>query len=91
MCRRSWEGEGPGAREIIELASTGEDDDSNLRVAQDRQLLSLLQQPIPPLGKRHLPARRIIDPPNHYLPSPHAGPTSDLTRCCSIHKIKLFD
>ena len=63
--------ERPGAGEIVELAGAGEDHDSNLRVAQDRQLLCLLEQPVPPLREGHLPARRIVDPPYHNLPPPH--------------------
>lgn len=39
----------PGACKIIELAGAGEDHDSDLSIAQDRQLLRLLQQPVPPL------------------------------------------
>lgn len=47
----------PGACEIVELAGAGEDDDSDLSIAQDREFLGFLQQSIPPLRKRNLPAR----------------------------------
>ncbi|KAH7567622.1 hypothetical protein JRO89_XS07G0106000 [Xanthoceras sorbifolium] len=43
---------------IIKLAGAGEDHDSDLRVAQDRQLLRFLQQTVPSLRERHLPAPR---------------------------------
>ena len=61
----------PGARIFIELPGAGEDNQTNLGVAEDRQLFRLLKQPISSLRKRHLPARRVIDPSNHNLPSPH--------------------
>lgn len=60
-----------GGSEIIELVSAGEYDNSNFSIAKDPQLLGLLQQTVPPLRKRHLPARRVIDPPYRDLPSPH--------------------
>lgn len=62
----------PGcAGEIVEFAGAGEDDEGDVGVAEDSELLRLLQQSISPLRKRHLPARHVVDPPYHYLPSPH--------------------
>jgi hypothetical protein len=61
----------PGVGEVIEAAGAGEDDESDLRVAKDGELLGLLEQPGPALREGHLPARRVFDPLDHYLPSPH--------------------
>lgn len=62
----------PGTGVFIELAGAGEDDDSYIGVAKDRQFFRLLQQSAPPLRESHLSARRIIDPPDYNLASPHA-------------------
>lgn len=43
-----------------ELSGGGEDDESHLDVAENGELLRLLEQPPPPLRKRHLPRRRIV-------------------------------
>ncbi|CAA7387895.1 unnamed protein product [Spirodela intermedia] len=45
----------PVAAELEELAAVGEDDQGNLGIAKDGELVSLLHQPVPPLGERHLP------------------------------------
>lgn len=63
---------GPGASKIVELSSAREDHYSDFSIAQDRELLRFLQQSVPSLRKRHLSARRVIDPPYHYFPSPHS-------------------
>lgn len=55
----------------MEPAGAGEDDEADLRIAEDGELLGLLQQPAPPLREGHLPVRRVVDPPYHYLPPPH--------------------
>lgn len=62
----------PGAGILIQLAGAGDDDQTYFCVAQDPQLLRLLQKPVLTLGKSHLSARCVIDPSYHSLPSPHA-------------------
>lgn len=57
----------PGAGEVEEPAGGGEDDEGDLGVAEDGELLRLLEQPPPPLRERHLPRRRVVDLPNLYL------------------------
>jgi len=64
----------PGAGEIVEFSGAGEDHNSDFSIAQDRKLLRLLQQTVPSLRERHLPARGIVDPPYHDLTSPHTKP-----------------
>jgi hypothetical protein len=61
----------PGASEVIEATGAGEDDEADLGIAKDAELLGLLEQPSPALRERHLPARRVVDPLDLYLPSPH--------------------
>jgi hypothetical protein len=61
----------PGAGEIVEPTGAGEDDDTNLSIAENRKLLSFLQQSIPSLRERNLTARRVIDPLNRDLAPSH--------------------
>lgn len=68
----------PGACEIVKLAGAGEDDDSDLSIAQDREFLGFLQQSIPPLRKRNLPARWIVDPSYHNLSPSHLSPPKSI-------------
>lgn len=51
-----------GARELKKLAAVGEDDESDLSVAEHGELVSLLEEAIPPLGERHLPVDLVLDP-----------------------------
>lgn len=67
----------PHAGELVELPSRGEDDECDLGVAEDRQLEGLLEEAIPPLGERDLPARVILDPPHLGLPSHHCLKSED--------------
>ena len=54
-----------------EFAGGGEDDEADLGVAEDGELLGLLEQPPPPFGEGHLPRRQVVDPPDRYpLPLP---------------------
>lgn len=46
-----------------QLAGGGEDDERDLGVAEDGELLRLLEQAPPSLGERHLPRRRVVDLP----------------------------
>lgn len=61
----------PGASELVELSSTGEDDESDLGVAQHGELVSFLQQTVPPLGEGHLAVDLVLDPLQLNPPSPH--------------------
>lgn len=56
-----------------EFAGGGEDDKADLGVAEDGELLGLLEQAPPPLGEGHLPCRQVVDPPYRY-PLPLPGP-----------------
>jgi len=49
------------AGKLVGLAGRREDEEGNLGVAQNRQLVSFLQKPIPTLGERNLPTCRIFD------------------------------
>lgn len=49
----------------------GEEDEGDLGVAEDGELVGLLEQAVPPLGERHLPADLVLDPLKHHLASPH--------------------
>lgn len=42
------------AAELIKLATAGEDDETNLGIAQHRELIGLFEQPISSLCKCHL-------------------------------------
>ncbi|CAL1389578.1 unnamed protein product [Linum trigynum] len=67
------ESELPGIRRVLEeLPLGGEDDESHFRVAQNRDLMSLLQQTGPPLRERHLPVDLVLYPPQLHSPSPHS-------------------
>ena len=63
----------PGAGELVEPAGAGEDDDTNLSIAENRKLLGFLQESVPSLGESHLTTRRVINPldrdltPSHFL------------------------
>jgi hypothetical protein len=50
----------------------GEEDERDLGVAEDGELVGLLEQAVPALGERHLPADLVLDPLQHHLPGPHA-------------------
>ena len=73
-----------GGGELEEAAAGGEDDEGDLGVAEHGQLVRLLQQPVPPLGERHLPAYLVLDPLQLYFPSPHRSLSSSLSRALSL-------
>lgn len=60
----------PGGGVLVELAGGGEDEERHLRVAEQGELERLLEQPRPPLGEPHLPARLVLDPPQLHSPPP---------------------
>lgn len=51
-----------GARELVQLPRSGEDEERDLGVAQHGQLECLLQKPTEALGEGDLPARRVLNP-----------------------------
>lgn len=61
----------PGARVLVEAACAGEGHEADLGIAEDGELLGFLEDPVPPLGEGHLPARGVINPADHNLPPPH--------------------
>lgn len=56
---------------FIQAASGREDDQSDLSVAEDGELVGLLQQPIPALAEGHLAAGGVLDPLDLNLSPPH--------------------
>ncbi|RWW55010.1 hypothetical protein BHE74_00038385 [Ensete ventricosum] len=85
----------PGtAAELEQPAAAGEDDERDLGVAQDGQLVGLLEQPAPPLRERHLPVDLVLDPPQLDPPSPHvvveaeAKPSLFFTSFCFVARTK---
>jgi hypothetical protein len=64
---------------LIELALGGEDDDGDLGVAEDGDLVRLLEQPVPALGEGHLPVYLVLYPLQLHLASPHLAPICYLT------------
>lgn len=59
------------AAELKELATVGEDDERHLGITKNGQLISFLQQPIPPLGKCYLSIYLVLYPLQLYLPPSH--------------------
>jgi hypothetical protein len=83
----------PGTGEVEELPGGGEDDEPDVGVAEDGELLGLLEQPLPPLGEGHLPRRQVVDPPYRYpLPLPHHRssilPSTITYHCCNNGSIE---
>ena len=61
----------PGAGELEELAFAREDDESDLGIAKDREIMSLLHKPTAALRECHLARGRILDPLDLDLPTNH--------------------
>jgi hypothetical protein len=49
----------------------GEEDERDLGVAEDGELVRLLEQAVPALGEGDLAADLVLDPLQHHLPAPH--------------------
>ncbi|RWW35947.1 hypothetical protein BHE74_00059062 [Ensete ventricosum] len=65
-------GRAPGiGRVLAELALGGEDDEGDLGVAEDGDLVGLLEQPGSALGEGHLPIDLVLDPLQLHSPPPH--------------------
>ena len=60
-----------GATELVELAEVGDDNEGDLGVAEDGELVRLLEQAIPALGERHLPVDLVLDPLQLHPTPPH--------------------
>lgn len=56
---------------LINLSRGREDEKSNFSIAEDRQLESLLQKPISPLGEGHLPVCWVLYSLQLHFSSPH--------------------
>lgn len=54
-----------------ELAPAREDDESNLRIAEHRELVSFLEQTIPSLGECYLAVDFVLYSLQHHFSSPH--------------------
>lgn len=63
-----------GATELVELPPVGEDDQRDLSIAENRQLIGFLQQPISAFGECHLPVNLVLDPLQLH-PSPTHDPS----------------
>ena len=59
---------------LKQLASAGEDDESDLSITQHRELIGLLHQPSSSLRECHLPSRRVLDPLDLNLSASHLKP-----------------
>ena len=58
---------------LVEAAPAGEDDERHLGVAEDGELVSLLEEPVATLAEGDLPARVVLDPLDLNPSPPHAG------------------
>ena len=58
---------------LVEAAPAGEDDERHLGVAEDGELVSLLEEPVATLAEGDLPARVVLDPLDLNPCPPHAG------------------
>jgi hypothetical protein len=56
---------------LVELSLGGEDDDGDLGVAEDGDLVRLLEEAIAPLGEGHLPVYLVLYPLQLHLPATH--------------------
>lgn len=57
-----------------DLSGGGEDDETDVSVAENRELMSLLDKTTSSLGEGHLPCRLILYFLDLYLASPHLSP-----------------
>uniref|UniRef100_A0A5K1DZI3 Uncharacterized protein n=1 Tax=Nymphaea colorata TaxID=210225 RepID=A0A5K1DZI3_9MAGN len=55
---------GVGTAVLEHLPTAGKDDESDLGIAEDGELMRLLQQPVPPIGERNLPVGGVLNPPH---------------------------
>jgi len=61
---------------MAEAIGGGEHDERDVDVAEDGELVGLLDEAIPPLREGHLPVRVVLDPLDLQLHAPHNAPRS---------------
>jgi hypothetical protein len=61
------------AAELVELAAVGEDDERDLGVAEDGELVGLLEQAVAALGEGDLAVDLVLDPLELHPAPPHGG------------------
>lgn len=72
LCRKnSRERLAPVVGVLVEAPAAGEDDERHLGVAEDRELVRLLQETVAALAESDLPVRRVLDALDLDPPSPH--------------------
>lgn len=59
------------AAELIEFSSIGEDDESDLGIAENGKLVGFLEKSVSPFGKCHLPVDLVLYPLQLYSSPPH--------------------
>jgi hypothetical protein len=69
------------AAELEELAAVGEDDEGDLGVAEDGELVRLLEQAVAALGEGDLAVDLVLDPLQLHPAPPHG--------CCSQRPFQL--
>lgn len=60
-----------GGCELVEAAARGEDDERDLGVAEDGELVRLLEQAVAALGEGHLPVYLVLNPLQLHLAATH--------------------
>ena len=68
--------------ELVELSPIGEDDESDLSVAENGEFVGLLEKTVSPLGEGHLPVDFVLYPLQLNPTSPH---TSTLSLSLSVY------
>lgn len=59
------------AGEGAEAFGRGEHEECDVDVAEDGELVCLLDEPVPALGEGHVPVRVVLDPLDGQLHAPH--------------------
>lgn len=62
---------GGGANVLVDFAGARNHDERDLGVAEDGELVGLLEESVPSLGVGHLPVGRVLYPPDLDLPPRH--------------------
>ncbi|PON54967.1 hypothetical protein TorRG33x02_300860, partial [Trema orientale] len=80
--------------ELVEAAAAGEDDESDIDVAENRELASLFDESIAAFGEGHLATALVLDSLQLHLLPPHSDafffPNSALIQTNSILSLALF-
>ena len=80
----------PRAGELRQFACSGEDDDTDVCVAEHRDLVGLLEQAIAALGERDLPARGVLDPTDGDAPAAHRMVTINIQMMMRMRMVVLM-